>query len=71
MSTVNHPQSCRCSLHAQLQARRHECYRRLAQAILGPGAPHEDLALARALAEHSELLKPAARISPMPPHRAA
>ncbi|MBV9131291.1 MAG: hypothetical protein JO318_01255, partial [Chloroflexi bacterium] len=53
MSSLSHPDTCRCSLHAQLAARRHECYRQLAKAILGPAAPQEDLALARALAEHA------------------
>jgi hypothetical protein len=53
MSTPSHPHTCRCSLHAELAARRHECYRQLALAILGPEAPREDLALARALAEHA------------------
>ena len=56
MSTNSHPQSCTCSLHMRLEARRHECYRQLAQAILGPAAPREDAALARALAEHAGLV---------------
>jgi hypothetical protein len=48
----------------QLAASRHARYRELAQAILGPAAPQEDLALAHALAEHAALLKPAANITP-------
>ena len=71
MSTSSHPQTCRCSLHAQLQARRHECYRQLAQAILGPAAPQEDLALARALAEHAEQLKPMHNVTPFRTRRTA
>jgi hypothetical protein len=62
MSTHSH--SCRCSLHMQLAASRHARYRELAQAILGPAAPQEDLALAHALAEHAALLKPTANITP-------
>ena len=72
MSTSSHPQTCRCSLHAELAARRHECYRQLALAILGPEAPREDVALARALAEHAAQLKPAGNnISPFRPRHAA
>jgi hypothetical protein len=71
MSTTTHPLSCRCSLHTQLQARRHECYRLLAQTILGPSAPQEDLALARALADHTAMLQPAANVTPFRPRRAA
>jgi len=56
MSPLNPQYSCRCSLHAQLAARRHECYRSLAKAILGPAAPTEDAALARALADHAAAL---------------
>jgi len=48
----------------QLAASRHARYRELAQAILGPTAPQEDLALAHALAEHAALLQPAANITP-------
>jgi hypothetical protein len=59
MSTLTHPQTCHCSLHAQIQINRHACYRQLAQAILGPAAPLEDLPLARALAVHARLLEPA------------
>jgi hypothetical protein len=48
----------------QIAASRHERYRELAHAILGPAAPREDLALAKALAEHAALLKPAANVTP-------
>jgi hypothetical protein len=71
MSLSSHPQICRCSLHTQIAARRHESYRQLAQAILGPTAPREDAALTRALAEHARLLQPVATISPMRRRRAA
>ena len=71
MSTTTHPQSCRCSLHRDLAARRHECYRQLAQAILGPAAPQEDGALARALAAHAATMKVADNITPLRPRRAA
>lgn len=71
MSTTSHPQSCRCSLHRELAARRHECYRQLAQAILGPAAPQEDAALARALADHAATLEAADNITPIRPRRAA
>ncbi len=71
MSTLSHPSTCRCSLHAQLAARRHECYRQLARAILGPAAPQEDLALARALAEHAALLGAARNVTPIRPRHAA
>ena len=64
MSTSSHMHPCRCSLHMQIAASRHERYRELAHAILGPAAPQEDLALAKALAEHAALLKPAANITP-------
>jgi hypothetical protein len=64
MSTSTHPHTCHCSLHIQIAASRHARYRELAQAILGPAAPQEDLALAHALAEHAALLKPAANITP-------
>jgi hypothetical protein len=65
MSSLSHSQTCRCSLHADLAARRHECYRQLARAILGPGAPREDLELARALAEHAGLLGVAKKVTPI------
>jgi hypothetical protein len=64
-SPTNHEQACRCSLHTQLEARRHECYRQLARAILGPTAPTEDVALARALADHAALLGVKSRITPI------
>jgi len=63
--------TCKCSLHAQLAARRHECYRQLAQAILGPAAPREDMALVRALADHAALLGAARNVTPIRPRRAA
>jgi hypothetical protein len=73
MSALNHPldKSCRCSLHAQLAARRHECYRQLARAILGPEAPHSDAELVRALADHAALLGVAKNVTPIRPRRAA
>jgi hypothetical protein len=71
MSTSSHPQPCRCSLHAQIEARRHERYRQLAQTILGPAAPREDAALARALAEHAAVLRPTTTITPMGRRHAA
>jgi hypothetical protein len=71
MSSLSHPDTCRCSLHAQIAARRHECYRQLAKAILGPAAPQEDLALARALADHAAALGVVKKITPIRPRRAA
>lgn len=68
---MSHPEVCRCSLHAQLAARRHECYRQLAKAILGPAAPQEDLALVRALADHAALLGAVTNVTPLRAHRAA
>ena len=54
--TMNeHSETCRCALHRQLRARRHDAYRQLAFAILGPEAPREDAALAQALADHAGL----------------
>jgi hypothetical protein len=70
MSTSNNPQTCRCSLHAQIDARRHDRYRELAQAILGPAAPKDDFALAQALAEHAGLVK-AGNVTPIRPRRHA
>jgi hypothetical protein len=58
-------------MHAELAARRHECYRQLAKAILGPEAPREDMALARALADHAALLGAAKNVTPIRPRRAA
>jgi hypothetical protein len=57
--------TCSCKLHQQLEvrmleARRHACYRQLAHTILGPDAPRDDRALARALADHAKLLAPIA-----------
>jgi len=51
--------------------RRHDNYRQLARAILGPAAPTEDRALARALAEHAGLISAASNITPFRPRRAA
>jgi hypothetical protein len=69
MSTTSHPQTCRCDLHAEISTSRQECYRQLAHAILGPVAPKEDLALARALAVHAGL--PFGNISDLRPRRVA
>lgn len=71
MFPSTHQQSCRCSLHAQLASRRHECYRQLAKAILGPAAPEEDLELARALADHAALLGVVKKVIPLRPRKAA
>ena len=71
MSTSSHPQGCRCNFHSTLEARRHECYRQLAQAILGPAAPREDAALARALAEHAGLLAAPRNVTPIRRRRVA
>ena len=69
MSTTSHTQTCRCDLHAEISTSRQECYRQLAHAILGPVAPQEDLALARALAIHAQL--PLSNVTPIRPRRAA
>ena len=59
-------------MHTSREARRHECYRQLAQAILGPAAPREDAALARALAEHAGLLAAAPQnVTPLRRRRVA
>lgn len=63
MTSPNQPQSPRCSSDAQTVASRHECYRRLARAILGPSAPSSDVELADALLEHALRLEPANRIT--------
>jgi len=68
--------SCRCSLHQQVEerrlaTRRHASYRTLALTILGPTAPREDAALAAALAEHARSLRPANNISNLKDFRAA
>jgi hypothetical protein len=72
MST-SHPGNCQCSLHNQVEARRHECYRQLARAIIGPAAPLEDTALATALAAHALLLQQpvVTNVTPIRRHRAA
>jgi hypothetical protein len=62
--------TCGCSLHLALAARRHACYRQLANAILGPAAPREDHALALALAEHAQSSQPA-KVTPIRRSRAA
>ncbi len=69
-------ESCRCSLHQQVEelrlaSRRHASYRTLALSILGPSAPREDAALARALGEHARLLRPAKKIVNLSDYRAA
>jgi hypothetical protein len=61
----SHCGTCRCNLHQRaeqraLNARRHQSYRQLAFAILGPTAPRDDAGLVSALAEHARLLEPAA-----------
>ena len=71
MSTSSHPHSCRCSLHVQMDAARHDCYRQLAHAILGPAAPLDDSALVHALADHALLLKPVTNVTPIRRRRAA
>jgi hypothetical protein len=73
MSSMSHHQeTCRCKLHAELAARRHECYRQLAKAILGSAAPEDDLGLARALARHNSLRGTAQSVTPIRrPGRAA
>jgi hypothetical protein len=70
MYTSSHTTTCHCSLHLQIAARRHQSYRQLAQAILGPAAPQDDIELARALAEYSRLLQPELDITPIQ-HRPA
>jgi len=55
----------------QLESQRQECYRTLAKAILGAGAPSADAALARALAEHSGTLRQADNIVSLALRRAA
>ena len=64
----SHSEPCTCNLHLQLEqselaTRRHASYRQLAQAILGPSAPREDFSLARALADHARLLRPASIVT--------
>jgi hypothetical protein len=71
MSLTSHPQTCRCGLHAQISTSRQECYRQLAHAILGPVAPQEDLALARALAVHAQQLLPFNNVTRIRPRRVA
>jgi hypothetical protein len=69
-------ETCRCSLHQQVEerrlaSRRHASYRTLALAVLGPSAPREDAALARAMAEHARLLRPAQNVVNIADYRAA
>jgi hypothetical protein len=72
MSSLTHQDTCRCSLHAQLAARRHECYRSLAKAILGSAAPAQDAALAQTLADHAVALGVGHNnVTPIPPRRRA
>jgi hypothetical protein len=71
MSMNDHPNACRCSLHRQLESRRQNAYRQLALAILGPDAPREDLALARALADHAGLAQFATPVIPLRSDKAA
>jgi hypothetical protein len=74
MTTSSHSEACRCRLHTKMiESRRHQCYRDLARAILGPSAPREDSALARALAEHARQLSEAnaSKVTPIRRHRAA
>jgi hypothetical protein len=71
MSSMNHQESCRCSLHSQLAARRHECYRQLARAILGAEAPREDAELVRALADHAVQLGVVKKVTPIRGRRRA
>jgi hypothetical protein len=66
-----HAPVCRCSLHTQIAARRHESYKLLAQTILGPDAPSETAELTRALAEHAKLLAPADSLTHLTARRAA
>ncbi len=68
--------SCRCSLHQQVEelrlaTRRHASYRNLALTILGPSAPREDTALAAALAEHAKLLRLPGNVTRLSDYRAA
>ena len=72
----SHSEPCTCNLHAQLEqsslaTRRHASYRQLAHAILGPSAPREDVSLARALADHARLLRPASIVTQLIDFKAA
>ena len=60
-SMSSHPQTCRCGRHTSLTPIRHARYEQLARAILGPLAPSDGLALARAFAEHAHSLAAARR----------
>lgn len=70
----SHSETCSCALHleqSQLATRRHASYRQLAHAILGPLAPRDDLSLARALADHARLLRPASNVTQLVEYKAA
>ena len=70
----SHSETCSCALHleqSQLATRRHASYRQLAHAILGPLAPRDDLSLARALADHARLLRPASNVTRLVEYKAA
>ena len=71
MSTSRYPQTVRGAQPTSLEERRHACYRQLAQAILGPGAPQQDADLARALAEHAALLLAPQNVTPIRRRRVA
>jgi hypothetical protein len=71
MSTSGHPHTGRGVQPTSLEQRRHECYRQLARAILGPGAPQHDADLARALAEHASLLRAPDNVTPIRRRRVA
>ena len=70
-------ETCRCSLHQQVEERRlanrrHASYRTLALAILGPAAPqNDDAALAATLAEHARVLRGASKARRLSAYRAA
>ena len=73
---MNTNQTCRCSLHQQVEERRlamrrHASYRSLAISILGPAAPRDDAALAQALAEHARLLRSANNVTNLDDYKAA
>jgi hypothetical protein len=67
----SHTSTCRCPLHRDLEARRAECYRELARAIVGPMPNTNDAELARALAHHARTLALANNVINLPRRRAA
>jgi hypothetical protein len=74
--SLTHPAQCQCRLHSQIQqrqleARRHARYRELANTILGPSAPRNDLELARALAHHASQIRSASNLAYLRDLRAA